>query len=701
MAGLLLELFSEEIPARMQARAADDFKKAVVDRLKEARLDVGDAVSYVTPRRLVLMVDGLPVRQPDIKVERKGPKVGAPDQAVEGFLKSVGLTLEQCEQRDTPKGAVWFAVSEEAGRETAAVLGDLLSDALTAIFWAKSMRWGQHALRWVRPLHAILCQFDGAVVPFEFGHLRAGNITHGHRFMAPDSFQVADADDYRSKLLAAKVMLDPEDRKAAIWTGALALAEAEGLVLEDDPALLAENAGLNEWPIPLVGRFDDAFLAVPEEALVSAMRKHQKYFALRDAAGKLAPRFVLVSNIETTDAGAAIVAGNERVLRARLSDARFFWDQDLKAGLEAGLPALSGMVFHAKLGSLGDKVRRIAALSADLSKFVPGANGVRAIRAAKLAKADLVTAMVGEFPDLQGIMGAYYARHAGEDEAVARAISEHYRPQGPGDACPSAPESVTVALADKIDTLVGFFAIDEKPTGSKDPFALRRAALGVIRLVLENNLRLPLTSMITLSYKHWGQTPASKAFIRNNAPLAADLVGFLVDRLKNHLRDKGLSHDIVDACITRLEDAQERQDDLLQIVAKAEALKDFIRSEDGSNLLIAYRRANNIVKIESKKDGQKGFYLGGVDQSIFQTDEESSLLTSIDGVKSVIDEALKTNSFAVALAHLAKIRPAVDAFFDHVTVNADDPAIRKNRLRLLSEIPMRMDQIADFSQIEG
>jgi len=691
MAGLLLELFSEEIPARMQARAADDLEKAVVDRLKEARLDVGDAVSYVTPRRLVLMVDGLPARQPDIKVERKGPKVGAPEQAVEGFLKSVGLTLEQCEQRETPKGAVWFAVREEAGRETAAVLGDLLSDALTDIFWAKSMRWGQHALRWVRPLHAILCQFDGAVVPFEFGHLRAGNITHGHRFMAPGSFQVADADDYRSKLLAAKVMLDPEDRKAAIWNGALALAEAEGLVLEDDPTLLAENAGLNEWPTPLVGGFDKAFLAVPEEALVSAMRKHQKYFALRDTAGKLAPRFVLVSNIETTDAGAAIVAGNERVLRARLSDARFFWDQDLKAGLEAGLPALSGMVFHAKLGSLGDKVRRIAALSADLSKFVPDANGVRAIRAAKLAKADLVTAMVGEFPDLQGIMGAYYARHAGEDEAVAQAISDHYRPQGPGDACPSAPESVAVALADKIDTLVGFFAIDEKPTGSKDPFALRRAALGVIRLVLENDLRLPLKKVFADALSRYDNTVQ----IEGRAGDVVDgLLEFFADRLKVHLRERGVRHDLVSAVF-----ALGNEDDLVRLMARVEALSAFVAGEDGANLLTAYKRAANILRIEEKKDGRK--FAGDVDAAQLVEAAEKYLVAEIGVAGPGTDAALAAENFTGAMAAMAQLRGPVDAFFDGVTVNADAPVLRENRLKLLASVRDTLDRVADFSKIEG
>ena len=430
MATLLLELFSEEIPARMQARAADDLKKEVTDRLKDARLEFTGAEGLVTPRRLVLVIEGLADRQPDIEVEKKGPKVGAPDKAIEGFLKSVGMTLDECEQRETPKGAGWFAVRQEAGRETAAVLADLLPEALGNLFWAKSMRWGQHRLRWVRPLHRILCLLDDAVVPFEFGHLRAGVATEGHRFMAPGAITVSGVADYKEKLRAAKVMLDPEERRTVIREAAEKLAATAGLVLEDDPGLLAENAGLNEWPVPLMGGFDEDFLAVPEEALVSAMRKHQKYFALRDDAGKLAPRFVLVSNIETDDGGAAIVAGNERVLRARLSDSRFFWDQDLKAGLEAGLPALDGMVFHAKLGSLGDKVQRITALAGDLCQFIDGADEKTATRAAKLAKADLVTEMVGEFPDLQGVMGAYYARHAGETEAVADAIAAHYRPQG-------------------------------------------------------------------------------------------------------------------------------------------------------------------------------------------------------------------------------------------------------------------------------
>ena len=691
MATLLLELFSEEIPARMQARAAEDLKKEVTDRLNDARLAYSGVESLVTPRRLALVIEGLPDRQPDVEVEKKGPKVGAPDKAVEGFLKSVGMTLDECEQRETPKGAVWFAVRQEAGRETTAVLADLLPGALGNLFWAKSMRWGQHRLRWVRPLHRILCLLDDAVVPFEFGHLRAGAATEGHRFMAPDAITVSGVADYKEKLRAARVMLGPAERRTVIREAAEKLANDAGLVLEDDPGLLAENAGLNEWPVPLMGGFDEDFLAVPEEALVSAMRKHQKYFALRDDAGKLAPRFVLVSNIETDDGGAAIVAGNERVLRARLSDSRFFWDQDLKAGLEAGLPALDGMVFHAKLGSLGDKVERIAALAGDLCQFIDGADKKTAVRAAKLAKADLVSEMVGEFPDLQGVMGAYYARHAGEPEAVANAIAEHYRPQGPGDTCPSAPESVAVALADKIDTLVGFFAIDEKPTGSKDPFALRRAALGVIRLILENKLRLPLMKAFADALSRYGDAVQVEGRAED---VASDLLAFFADRLKVHLREKGVRHDLVSAVF-----ALGGEDDLVRLMARVDALASFLNGEDGANLLTAYKRAANILRIEEKKDGAS--YAGEADVSRLVETAEKDLVAKINVVGPETEAALGSEDFVGAMQAMAVLRAPVDTFFDDVTVNADDAALRENRLKILSGIRGALDRVADFSQIEG
>ncbi|MCW8970999.1 MAG: glycine--tRNA ligase subunit beta, partial [Rhodospirillales bacterium] len=476
MAELLIELFSEEIPARMQGRATDDLKRLVCEGLKGAGLEFTKAESYVTPRRLVLVIDGLPEASPDISEERRGPRADAPEKALQGFLGSTGLTLDQCEKRDTGKGEFWFAVIEKKGAKTAEILPGLLEKAFADLPWPKSMRWGSNDLRWVRPLHSILCLFGGAVVPLTFGPITSGDATRGHRFMAPGSFAVKDFADYRDRLRKAFVIIDPAERRTIIAEGAAKLAKAEGLTVREDEGLLNEVAGLVEWPVPLMGRIDDAFMAVPSEVLVTSMRAHQKYFSCLDANGKLASRFIVIANREGEGGNDAIVAGNERVLRARLSDARFFWDQDHKQPLEALAPRLADMVFHAKLGTTSDKVTRIGALAQALCAFIPGADKAKAARAAELCKADLVSGMVGEFPEVQGIMGRYYALDGGEDANVANAIAEHYAPQGPNDDCPTAPVSVALALADKIDTLVGFWTIDEKPTGSKDPFALRRAA---------------------------------------------------------------------------------------------------------------------------------------------------------------------------------------------------------------------------------
>ncbi|MEX1148040.1 MAG: glycine--tRNA ligase subunit beta, partial [Sphingomonadales bacterium] len=531
MAELLLELFSEEIPARMQVRAANDLMRLVTSKLKDAGLTWASAETHSTPRRLTVVVDGLPTAQPDVREERRGPRADAPAKAIEGFLASVGLTRNQVQERAEKKGTFLYAVIERQGGRTADVIGNMVPDLITAMPWPKSQRWGDGSLHWVRPLQRIVCVFDGAPVAAEIDGLTAGNVTTGHRFLGADAFEVANFADYTAKLEAAKVILDRGERARRIHDGALKLAESEGLELIEDKALLDEVTGLVEWPVPLIGRFDDGFLEVPEEVLTATMRGNQKYFALRnpqkgEKTGKLAPRFIVVANMETADGGKAIVGGNERVLAARLSDARFFWDQDRKVALDARLPALDGIIFHEKLGSVGDKVRRITALAGHIAPMV-GADPNKARRAAQLSKADLVTGMVGEFPEVQGVMGRYYAVLEGEDRHVADAIADHYKPLGPGDQCPTAPVSVAVALADKIDTLTGFFGIDEKPTGSRDPYALRRAALGVIRLIVDNGLRIRLSDLITSS--------------------GADLLDFFADRLKVQQREKGVRHDLIDA----------------------------------------------------------------------------------------------------------------------------------------------------------
>ncbi|MGD9536495.1 MAG: glycine--tRNA ligase subunit beta [Alphaproteobacteria bacterium] len=696
MAKLLLEIFSEEIPARMQPRAAEELKRLVLERLDAARLTHDAANAYVTPRRLTLIVAGLPKAQPDITVEKKGPRVGAPQAAIDGFLRSVGLaSLDQCEQRDTGKGVFYYAVSHEKGRPTEEALGGLLADALDALLWPKSMRWGRHRLRWVRPIHSILCQFNGETIPFQFAHLTAGDSTCGHRHLAPERFAVAGVSDYRAKLKAAHVVLDAEARTASIRHQLDSLAAAEGLRVAPDEALVAENGGLVEWPVVLFGRIDEAFLDVPREVLTTAMRTHQKYFSLERADGAFAPRFALVSNMVTADDGAAIVAGNERVLRARLSDAKFFWDQDRAHTLESRVPRLADIVFHAKLGTVAEKVRRIGDLAGELSAYVPGADAGHARRAALLCKADLTTNMVGEFPELQGIMGRYYASHDGEAEPVAAAIAEHYSPLGPNDRCPSRPESVVVSLADKLDTLVGFFTIGETPTGSKDPYALRRAALGVIRLVLENKLRLPLLHAFERASLFLAMNEAGVAGADRNMRVA--LLGFFADRLKVHLRERGIGHDLINAIFAERGEALE--DDLFRLTEKAHRLAAFLKSDDGANLLVAYRRANNIVRAEQKK----GWVANGsaVDRALFREPEEHALFEALGKVRGIDLGVVEAGAFEGYLQDLAGLRRPVDAFFDKVTVNAEDAALRDNRLKFMQAIGAKMDAVADFSKIEG
>ncbi len=698
MAELLLELLSEEIPARMQDAAAADLRRLVTGKLEQAGLSFNEARAFVTPRRLALVIDGLPATQPDVREERRGPRVGAPESAVQGFLKSTGLkSIDECETRDTGKGEFYFVTIERKGRPTAEVIAEFLPETLRTFPWPKSMRWGDGAFRWVRPLHSILCLFNGAVVAVELegagnsnGGLRAGGRTRGHRFIAPEEIAVKSFAEYRDKLRAAYVVLDSAERRDMIAADAARLAAAAKLALRSDPALIAEVAGLVEWPVSLIARIDPEYLDLPPEVLTAAMRAHQRYISLADGAGNLAPRFIVVANMLTDDGGKAIVAGNERVLRARLSDAKFFWDQDRKVRLETRVPRLHDIVFHARLGTMAEKVERIAALAAELVPFVPGSDTDLARSAATLCKADLTTGMVGEFPELQGVIGRYYALAEGEKEPVADAVRDHYAPQGPADACPAAPVSVAVALADKIDSLVGFFAIGEKPTGSKDPFALRRAALGVIRLILENGLRIPLNEVFAKAAGLIGKAKGAK-----QASLEPrELLDFFADRLKVHLREKGVRHDLI-AAVFALGD----EDDLVRLLARVDALGRFIGTDDGANLLVAYRRAANILRIEEKNDGRS--HRGTANPAQFQLPEEKALANALEAVAEGLQTALSREDFEGAMSALALLRQPVDKFFDHVTVNCDDAMLRENRLKLLSQIVAAMNRIADFSKIEG
>lgn len=691
MAELLLELFSEEIPARMQARAADDLKGLLVEALTANGLTHETAQAHSTPRRLTVVISGIPEAQEDVREERRGPRADAPEKAIEGFLKGAGVSRDQVEEREMPKGTFLFAVIERKGQATAEVLPGLVEGAIAKLPWPKSMRWGDRPERWVRPLHSILCLFGGTTVPASFGPVTSGNTTRGHRFHAPDAFEVTDFADYQAKLETARVVLDRESRKAVIDSRARSLAAAEGLTLKDDPGLLDEVAGLVEWPVPLIGSIDDAFMDVPAEVLTTSMRSHQKYFATEKADGSLAPRFILVANLDAGDGGAEITAGNEKVLRARLSDARFFWDQDQQRTLESRLPDLNPIVFHARMGSVGAKAGRIAELAAWLAPQV-GADPLMTRRAGLLAKSDLTTGMVGEFPELQGIMGRYYARLDREPEQVAEAIRSHYSPAGPADACPSDPVAVAVALADKLDSLTGFFAIGEKPTGSKDPFALRRAALGVIRIILENGLRLPLEPALTFAFD--GIKGDLLAEVSDAETVSAEIIGFIAERLRVHLRGEGVRHDLIAAVL-----GLGSEDDLVRLVARADALTTLVGSDDGANLLAAYRRAANILRIEEKKDGFA--WQGPADRERLVDPAEVDLGAALSTADETADAALLAEDFAVAMSAMAALRGPVDAFFESVTVNADDPALRANRLKLLAEIRATLHRVADFSKIEG
>ena len=713
MADLLIELFSEEIPARMQARAGEDLKKRMTDGLVEAGLTYAGAHALTTPRRLTLAIEGLLDHSPTVREERKGPKVGAPEKAIEGFLRGAGLSRDQLEERDTPKGAVYFAIIEKPGRPAAEIIAEVLEDTIRNFPWPKSMRWGAGSLRWVRPLHSILCVLtreDGReVVPLDIDGITSGDATWGHRFMAPARISVTSFEDYAAKLKRAFVVLDPKEREAAIWQDATNQAFASGLEVVDDKGLLAEVAGLVEWPVVLMGSIDAEFLDLPPEVLQTSMKEHQKFFSVKNPKTGRIEKFITVANRETADNGATILAGNQKVLSARLADAKFFWENDLRIakseiGMEGWLESLGNVTFHNKLGTQAARIDRIAALAREIAPVV-GADADLAEQAAKLAKADLSSEMVYEFPELQGLMGRYYAEAAGLPQEVANACELHYSPLGPSDDVPTEPVSVAVALADKIDTLTGFWAIDEKPTGSKDPYALRRAALGVIRLVLENNVRLRLmNTLFNAIQRAPGQSfhersdeapsdPNERADL-NHRVTAENLLSFFHDRLKVFLRDQGIRHDVIDACI-----AMDGNDDLTLLVKRARALEAFMSSEDGENLLQGFKRANNILSQAEEKDGVEYSY--GADKKFIEDAAEAALFDALAANEGAISSAIEAEDFAAAMGGMAALRAPVDAFFEAVQVNSDNQVVRRNRLNLLSQIRKVCGQVADLSRIEG
>ncbi|WP_421997240.1 glycine--tRNA ligase subunit beta [Roseovarius confluentis] len=750
MPDLLIELFSEEIPARMQARACEDLKKRMTDGLVEAGLTYAGAAAFATPRRLTLALEGSLSESPTLREERKGPRVDAPEKAIEGFLRGAGVARDDLEVRDEKKGQVYFATITKPGRPAAEIVAEVLEDTIRNFPWPKSMRWGAGSLRWVRPLHSILCILtddagEAQVVPLDVDGIKAGASTEGHRFMAPGRFSVTSYEDYAAKLKRAKVVLNSEERAGHIWQEATNLAFARGLEVVEDKGLLAEVAGLVEWPVPLMGEIGAEFLDLPPEVLQSSMKEHQKFFSVRNPKTGRIEQFVTVANRETADHGATILAGNQKVLAARLADAKFFWENDLriaKEGMGPWLESLANVTFHNKLGSQAERIARIAALAREIAPAV-GADPDLAEQAAKVAKADLSSEMVYEFPELQGIMGRYYAAEAGLPEDVAAACEEHYAPLGPSDAVPSRAVSVTVALADKLDTLTGFWAIDEKPTGSKDPFALRRAALGVIRLVLDNNLRIRLDRFIDaqlLRHKiklNAGNASADeidtleevldeiadhgvfvaafhavidrvKAKDHKDLPedgvlrtvealvpdLSTDLLAFFHDRLKVYLRDQGLRHDVIDACLTLA-----GGDDFTLIVARARALQDVLRTEDGENLVQGFKRANNILTQAEEKDGVE--YSFGADPKFAEDNTEKALFAALQDAEKTIAEAEKDEDFARAMGAMAGLRAPIDAFFEAVQINSDNEILRRNRLNMLHSIRQICLQAADLRRLEG
>ena len=722
MPDLLIELFSEEIPARMQGKAASDLKKLVTDGLVEAGLTYASAGAFSTPRRLVLSVEEVTAESRAVREERKGPRVDAPAAALEGFLRSTGLTKDQLEIRDDKKAQVYFAVVEKPGRKAEAIVAEVLEGVIRNFPWPKSMRWGSGSLRWVRPLQSVLClmvdEAGARVVPFEIDGIVAGNTTEGHRFMGAGRFAVTSFDDYRVKLARAKVMLDAAEREAQIWQDATNMAFAAGLEVVEDRGLLAEVAGLVEWPSVLMGTIGEEFLGLPPEVLQTSMKEHQKFFSVGNPKTGRIERFITVANIEAADGGAAILKGNQKVLAARLSDARFFWENDLrvaKGGTGEWAEGLKSVTFHNKLGSQAERIDRIAALAREIAPLV-GADAGLAEQAARVAKLDLRSGMVGEFAELQGVMGRYYALAAGMPAAVADACRDHYSPLGPSDAVPTEPVSVAVALADKIDTLTGFWAIDEKPTGSKDPFALRRAALGVIRLVLVNGVRVGLVNLVdkhqdvVLAHEAERRMAAQKSDVSFSAVATGkalvdfegnkvssncvDLLAFFHDRLKVFLRDQGIRHDVIDACL-----AMPGNDDLTLLVKRAQALQSFLSSDDGTNLLQGFKRANNILSQAEAKDGVE--YSFGADPKFAESDEERALFNALDVAEQAIAPAMKAEDFAAAMGAMAQLRAPIDAFFTAVQINTDNQVLRRNRLNLLHRIRAICAGVADLTKVEG
>ena len=740
MPNLLIELFSEEIPARMQAGAAENLKTLVTNGLVEAGLTYSGAKAFSTPRRLALAVEGVSAESPTVREERKGPKVGAPEKAIEGFLRGAGISRDDLEERETPKGAIYFATIEKEGRAAEAIVAETLEATIRNFPWPKSMRWGEGSLRWVRPLHSIICLFEdeagSRVIDLEIDGIKSGATTEGHRFMAPKRFSVTSFDDYEAQLKRAFVVLHAKERADDILQDATNQAFANGLELVEDNGLLMEVAGLVEWPVVLMGNIDATFLDLPPEVLQTSMKEHQKFFSVRNPKTNRIERFVTVANKRTSDNGSTILAGNQKVLAARLSDAKFFWENDLrvaKDGMETWTAQLSNVTFHNKLGSQADRIERISALARDIASSV-GADEDDAEKSAKLAKADLSSEMVYEFPELQGLMGRYYAKAAGLSDEIAAVAEEHYAPLGPSDNVPSAPLSVIVALADKIDTLTGFWAVSEKPTGSKDPFALRRAALGVIRLVRENNLSLRLERFVSLQLlRHKigilgssnsddadilrqvlaemgthsafeaayrviaGKEDGSAVFKQLGQDLPdtlSDLMSFFHDRLKVHLKDEGIRHDVIDACL-----ANPLNDDLRLIAERATALEGVLNTDEGANLVQGFKRANNILKQAELKDGVEYSY--GADFKYAETDEEKVLFAALDQAAEAIKASLALGDHVGAMAAMAELRHPVDAFFEAVQINVDNEVLRRNRLNLLSRIRSVCGQVADLAQLEG
>lgn len=686
MPDLLIELFSEEIPARMQKRAAQDLKKLVTDGLVEAGLTYSAAGVFSTPRRLTLSIEGLLAQSPPQKEERKGPKTDAPQAAIDGFLRAAGVNIDALEPRDDKKGQVYFAVVSKPGRPAAAIVTEVLEGAIRTFPWPKSMRWGTGSLRWVRPLHRILCllcdEGGSEIVPLSVDHITASNITEGHRFLAPTPFSVKGFDDYSQKLARAFVVLDPETRAQSIWHDATTQAFALGLEVVEDAGLLAEVAGLVEWPVVLMGEIGIDFLALPAEVLQTSMREHQKFFSVKNPKTGRIERFITVANNAPQDGGTLILKGNQKVLSARLSDAKFFWENDLRRiqanGLEGMGAGLSAVTFHNKLGSQAERVARIATLAAHLAPMMY-VDPERAILAAKVAKADLQSAMVGEFPELQGTMGSYYARVQNLPPEVAQCCKDHYAPLGPQDAVPDDALALVVGLADKIDTLTSFWAIGEKPTGSKDPFALRRATLGIIRIILTKDLHLNLRGLFTHA---------------NTLANADDLLSFFHDRLKVYLRDQGIRHDIIDACLVGV-----GNDDLLQVTRRAQALAAGLQTDDGENLRQAFLRANNILAQAEAKDGVEYSY--GADPKFAENDIERAVFTALDHAEPLIAKAIHSQDFISSMAYMAALREPLDAFFTGLQINSDNAIIRRNRLNLLHRIRSTCGQLADLSKVVG